>query len=83
LSFLPVEEHKSVLRFKFDRDKHLALANLLLRRHYFSQLLNKGWFDIEFGKYPGGKPYIVSRANFIYGYLSFMNSAIAIIRNAI
>ncbi|KAI8885602.1 4'-phosphopantetheinyl transferase [Backusella circina FSU 941] len=58
LSFLPVEEHKAVLRFKFDRDKHLALANLLLRRHYFSKLLKKKWFDLEFGKYPGGKPYI-------------------------
>ncbi|KAI9472305.1 MAG: 4'-phosphopantetheinyl transferase superfamily [Benjaminiella poitrasii] len=56
LSWLPKNEHASILRYKFDRDRHLALANLLLRRHYFSQELNVGWFDLEFGRLPAGKP---------------------------
>ncbi|KAG2198576.1 hypothetical protein INT46_000719 [Mucor plumbeus] len=56
LSWLPKAEHPAVMRFKFDRDKHLALANLLLRRHYFSQELQVPWFDLEFDRLPAGKP---------------------------
>lgn len=47
------------MRFKFDRDRHLALASLLLRRHYFSQELQVPWSTLEFGRLPGGKPYLV------------------------
>ncbi|KAI8646523.1 4'-phosphopantetheinyl transferase superfamily [Parasitella parasitica] len=56
LSWLPTVEHPSVMRFKFDKDRHLALANLLLRRHYFSQKLQMPWFDLEFDRLPAGKP---------------------------
>ncbi|CEP12113.1 hypothetical protein [Parasitella parasitica] len=56
LSWLPTAEHPSVMRFKFDKDRHLALASLLLRRHYFSQELQVPWFDLEFDRLPAGKP---------------------------
>ncbi|RCH94033.1 hypothetical protein CU098_009471, partial [Rhizopus stolonifer] len=56
LSWLPVDERPSVMRFKFDRDRHLALASRLIRRYYFSRLLNRHWSDLEFTILPGGKP---------------------------
>lgn len=59
MSWLPKAEHPAVMRFKFARDKHLALANLLLRRHYFSQELQVSWFDLEFDRLPAGKPILV------------------------
>lgn len=59
------------MRFKFDKDRHLALANLLLRRHYFSQELQVPWFDLEFDRLPAGKPVLVQNPhvnsrNFLY-----------------
>ncbi|KAI7901607.1 4'-phosphopantetheinyl transferase superfamily [Cokeromyces recurvatus] len=56
LNWLPKNEHASILRYKFDKDRHLALANRLLRRHYFSNELNISWFDLEFDRLPAGKP---------------------------
>ncbi|KAI8971526.1 4'-phosphopantetheinyl transferase superfamily [Mycotypha africana] len=60
LSWLPTEEHPSVLRYKFDKDKHLALASLLLRRYYFSKKLNISWHDLKFGRLSAGKPYLMN-----------------------
>ncbi|KAI9347524.1 4'-phosphopantetheinyl transferase superfamily [Pilaira anomala] len=56
LSWLPDQEHSLVTRFKFERDQHLALASLLLRRHYFSERLQVPWSALEFDKLPLGKP---------------------------
>ncbi|KAG0753291.1 hypothetical protein G6F24_013078 [Rhizopus arrhizus] len=60
LGKLTTEESTSVLRFKFARDQHLALASILLRRYYFSKLLNVPWNELEFGKHQGGKPFLTS-----------------------
>ncbi|KAI9280099.1 4'-phosphopantetheinyl transferase superfamily [Sporodiniella umbellata] len=55
---LTPEEAASVSRFKFLKDQHLALASILLRRHYFSNLLNVAWEELKFDKHPGGKPFL-------------------------
>ncbi|KAL9539222.1 hypothetical protein MBANPS3_010389 [Mucor bainieri] len=68
LSWLPKAEHPSVMRFKFERDRHLALANLLLRRHYFSQELQVPWFDLEFDRLPAGKPVLRNFDSLNYDY---------------
>ncbi|KAI8355692.1 4'-phosphopantetheinyl transferase superfamily [Blakeslea trispora] len=68
LSWLPNNEHTSVTRFKFEKDRHLALASRLLRRHYFCQLLNKPWYDLEFEQVPGGKPFLKSNSETKYDY---------------
>ncbi|KAI7889688.1 uncharacterized protein EV154DRAFT_603815 [Mucor mucedo] len=59
LSWLPEEEHESVLRFKHDRDRHLALGSRLLRRHYFSGRLNVAWASLEFEQLPLCKPTLI------------------------
>ncbi|KAG2235132.1 hypothetical protein INT48_006513 [Thamnidium elegans] len=56
LSWLPDHEHSSVTRFKYERDQHLALTSLLLRRHYFSQRLQVPWPSLQFDRLPKGKP---------------------------
>ncbi|KAG1048399.1 hypothetical protein G6F43_009208 [Rhizopus delemar] len=63
LGKLTTEETTSVLRFKFARDQHLALASILLRRYYFSKLLNVPWDELEFGKHQGGKPFLKNHAD--------------------
>ncbi|KAI8364812.1 4'-phosphopantetheinyl transferase superfamily [Choanephora cucurbitarum] len=68
LSWLPDNEHTSVTRFKFERDRHLALASRLLRRHYFCQLLNKPWHDLEFEQISGGKPFLKTNNEVKYDY---------------
>ncbi|OAD00108.1 hypothetical protein MUCCIDRAFT_83525 [Mucor lusitanicus CBS 277.49] len=68
LSWLPKAEHPSVMRFKFERDRHLALASLLLRRHYFSQELQTPWFDLEFDRLPAGKPVLKHFDSLNYDY---------------
>jgi phosphopantetheinyl transferase len=60
MSWLPVDERPLVTRFKFKRDQHLALSSLLLRRHYFSNLLDIGWYELQFDRLSGGKPILVS-----------------------
>ncbi|CAO3694440.1 unnamed protein product [Rhizopus stolonifer] len=55
---LTKEETTSVLRYKFAQNQHLALASILLRRHYFSKLLNIAWEELEFDKHSGGKPFL-------------------------
>lgn len=61
LNWLPQVEHRSVLRYKYEKDRYLGLANLLLRRHYFTKELNVGWNELEFGRLPGGKPILVRK----------------------
>ncbi|OBZ81928.1 L-aminoadipate-semialdehyde dehydrogenase-phosphopantetheinyl transferase, partial [Choanephora cucurbitarum] len=68
LSWLPDNEHTSVTRFKFERDRQLALASRLLRRHYFCQLLNKPWHDLEFEQVSGGKPFLKINNEVKYDY---------------
>ncbi|CAO3624145.1 unnamed protein product [Mucor hiemalis] len=67
LSWLPDAERPSVMQFKFERDQKLALGSLLLRRHYFSELYQVPWLQLEFDRYlPGGKPYLKGRKDVDY-----------------
>ncbi|KAI8987169.1 4'-phosphopantetheinyl transferase superfamily [Pilobolus umbonatus] len=59
LSWLPLQEHSSILRYKYENDQQLALLSRLLRRYHLSKCLNKGWNDLVFGHLPKGKPYVI------------------------
>ncbi|CAO3619002.1 unnamed protein product [Cunninghamella blakesleeana] len=48
LTLLPNNEHKEVLRYKFEKDCCLALASRLIRRYYYSTKLNIPWNKIKF-----------------------------------
>ncbi|KAI9306719.1 hypothetical protein BJ944DRAFT_263097 [Cunninghamella echinulata] len=56
LKRLPDQEHKEILRYKFEKDRRLALASRLLRRYYYATELNIPWETIQFSIQPGGKP---------------------------
>ncbi|ORZ26071.1 4'-phosphopantetheinyl transferase superfamily [Absidia repens] len=59
LNRLPPTEHASILRYKFGRDRQLALAGRLLRRYYYSKTLGIPWNKLEFFIQPDGKPALV------------------------
>ncbi|KAI8344411.1 4'-phosphopantetheinyl transferase superfamily, partial [Chlamydoabsidia padenii] len=56
LQRLPPIEHAAVLRYKFEKDRRLALGGRLLRRYYYSKTLKVPWQNIEFYLQPDGKP---------------------------
>ncbi|KAL1930638.1 hypothetical protein VTP01DRAFT_10800 [Rhizomucor pusillus] len=49
ISRLPEVDRKAVLRFKFEKDKRLALGSQLLRRYYFARYCSKDWRSCQFG----------------------------------
>ncbi|KAF7722507.1 hypothetical protein EC973_003069 [Apophysomyces ossiformis] len=59
LQWLPMEEHAAVRRFKWAKDRHLALGSYLLRRYFFSHKLGIPWYEVEFRRLTGGKPVVV------------------------
>ncbi|KAG0194525.1 hypothetical protein DFQ28_009732 [Apophysomyces sp. BC1034] len=60
LGWLPIEEHASIRRFKWAKDRHLALGSYLLRRYFFSQQLGIPWHEVAFRRLAGGKPVVAS-----------------------
>ncbi|KAI8072964.1 hypothetical protein BC940DRAFT_292055 [Gongronella butleri] len=56
LACLPVEEHKDVLRYKFAKDRGLALGSRLLRRYYATKVLRIAPDKVVFETQALGKP---------------------------
>ena len=60
LSLLPPEDAERVERFKFEKDKKLAMGSRLLQRAAISSLFGVSWRDVQIGRTKEGKPYLAN-----------------------
>ena len=60
LSLLPPEDAERVERFKFEKDKKLAMGSRLLQRAAISSLFGIQWRDVQIGRTKEGKPYLAN-----------------------